>query len=228
MLRALGLILPIIFANLCLGQKPNKVQEGPTDFSKEAVVIQRFHVAASFEKDGKSNREYLAVIHVLSEAGAQQFGVLNFGYAAANEDVEIAYVRVRKSSGAVVDTPAENIQDMPSEITRAAPFYSDLREKHVAVKALSPGDTLEYQVRFRTLAPLVPGQFWFEHSFNKQNITLHEQLTISVPREIDIKLKSGDPKPSLSEEAGRRIYVWKTANLVAGKKTDESADAFEV
>jgi uncharacterized protein DUF3857 len=36
---------------------------------------------------------------------------------------------------------------MASEITRQAPFYSDLREKHIPVKGLSSGDILEYQFR---------------------------------------------------------------------------------
>jgi len=34
---------------------------------------------------------------------------------------------------------------MAAEITRQAPFHSDIREKHSAVKGLSPGDVLEYR-----------------------------------------------------------------------------------
>ena len=45
-------------------------------------------------------------------------------------------MRVHKADRSTLNTPPENVQDLDSEITRSAPFYSDLREKHVAVKAL--------------------------------------------------------------------------------------------
>ena len=50
-------------------------------------------------------------------------------------------MRVRKPDGSVVETPAENVQDMAAEITRQAPFYSDLNEKHEAVKGLAVWET---------------------------------------------------------------------------------------
>ena len=68
----------------------------------------------------------------------------------------------------MVVTPDYNIQDMPAEVSRSAPMYSDVHEKHVTVKALGVGDTLEYLVRYRTTKPQVPGQFWFAYNFRKE------------------------------------------------------------
>ena len=67
----------------------------------------------------------------------------------------------------MVVTPENNVQDMPAEVTRSAPMYSDVHEKHVTVKALGVGDVLEYGVRYRTVKPQVPGQFWYEYNFAK-------------------------------------------------------------
>ena len=70
--------------------------------------------------------------------------------------MDIAYIRVIKADGRVVETPAENVLDMPSEITREAPFYSDLKEKQIAVKGLEISDALEYQYRISVKTPLDP------------------------------------------------------------------------
>jgi len=92
-------------------------------------------------------------------------------------------------------------------------LYSDLREKHVAVKGLEPGDTLEYSVRWQLEKPLAPGQFWFAYQFINKAIILDEELEISVPHERQVKLKSQTIQPTTREETGRRIYMWKTSNL---------------
>ncbi len=143
----------------------------------------------SFENDGALNQEAIARVHIQSEAGVQRYGLLTFSYQGSAQTVELEYVRVRKPDGTIVVTPPDNIQDLDAGITRAAPFYSDLREKHVAVRGLSPGDTIEYQARWRTTKPLVPGQFWYEYDFEHQAIVLDERLQISVPRDRPVKMK---------------------------------------
>jgi hypothetical protein len=44
-------------------------------------------------------------------------------------------------------------------------------------------------------------------------IVLDEQIEISVPREREVKLKSQIIQPTIHEETGRRIYVWRRSNL---------------
>jgi hypothetical protein len=92
--------------------------------------------------------------------------------------------------------------------------YTDFHEKHVTVPGLRAGDTLEWQIVVVTHTPLAQGQFWALRNFDKAQIELDEQLEIDVPasRSIKLKTKPGfDPK--VSEESGRRIYHWSTANL---------------
>jgi hypothetical protein len=114
------------------------------------------------------------------------------GYSSANEQVEIGYVRVRKAGGTVVETPADSVQDVTSEVMRVAPMYSDYHEKHVTVKGLGAGDVLEYQVTTRLHTPLIPGQFWFAYDFAKANIVLDEGVEVNLPRERQVKVKSPD------------------------------------
>jgi Domain of Unknown Function with PDB structure (DUF3857) len=78
-------------------------------------------------------------VRILADAGVKAFAVMSFTYSSADEVVDVDYVRVRKSDGSVVKTPDYNIQDMPAEVTRVAPMYSDIHEKHILVKGLAVG-----------------------------------------------------------------------------------------
>ena len=196
-----------------------------SDYSKEAVLIEKSRTVVTFENDGTSSRVTSGVVRMQSEAGVQQWGVISTGYSSANEQVEIGYVRVRKADGTVVETPTDSAQDITSEIMRVAPVYSDYHEKHVAVKGLGVGDVLDYQVTVRLQTPLVPGQFWFAYDFDKTNIVLDEEVEVNLPKEREVKVKSPDLEPVIAEEGKRRTYTWKTANHEA-KKNDEARREF--
>ena len=193
-------------------QAPSKPNAKP-DYSTEAFVIEQTSTRVVFENDGTGTRESSARIRIQSDAGVQRYALLTFSYQNSTESVDIDYVRVKKPDGSVVLTPAENTQDMATEITREAPFYSDLREKHVAVKGLSVGDVLEFDAHWRATKPLVPGQFWYSYSFSHDGIILQEQLAISVPRERPLKWKSPDLKPVNTEDGARRIFTWTSSQL---------------
>jgi tetratricopeptide (TPR) repeat protein len=215
---------------VCLGlssavaQTPDKSPTPKPDYSQEAVVLEQAILKLKFENDGTSVQENYARVRVQSDAGVQHFGLLAFSYESGTGSLDIDYVRVRKPDGSVIDTPPENIQDMPSEITRSAPFYSDLHEKHIAVKGLSVGDVLEYKWTAHVTKPLIPGQFWTFLTFPHDYITLENQVEISVPRERAVKFKSVDPQPVISENGSYRVYTWSLAVLSRPVK-DEKVEA---
>ncbi|HUN87603.1 MAG TPA: DUF3857 and transglutaminase domain-containing protein, partial [Terriglobales bacterium] len=185
----------------------------PADYSQEGAVIEHFGIRLTFEADGSSVREVNAVVKVQADAGVQELAVLKFAYTSSTENLEIDYVRVRKADGTVVNTPAYNIQDLPADNTREAPMYSDIHEKHITVKALGVGDTLEYLIRYRTTKPEIPGQFWYAHNFIKDSICKEEILEINVPQDKYVKVSSTEQQPQVREEGSRKIYTWKTSNL---------------
>ena len=203
-----------------LGQtKPSSTASASPDYSQEPFIVESMVSHFAFENDGTATQELTAHLRIQTDAGVQQWGLLTFAYLKANDTVEIAYVRVRTPDGTVVITPPENFQDIESEVSRIAPMYSDLRQKHVAVKGLSPGDILEYRMQSRTHTPQVPGQFWLSYNFTSEGIALEEQLEVSVPRAREVKVKSADAQPAIREEGVRRFYIWKTNKLK--RKTDE-------
>ena len=193
------------------------------DFSKEAFVIEKLATSAAFAKDGTGTIEETLIIRIQSEAAVRGFGVLSVPYNADNERLEFAYIRVRKPDGAVVATPESAVQDVSSAVSREAPTYSDLKEKQVPVKSLGVGDVLEYQVRTIRTKPEVPNQFWYQHDFFKAGIALEESLRIAVPANQYVKVVSPGVTPATQEEAGQKIYVWKTSQLEPVNQDDEKA-----
>jgi hypothetical protein len=127
------------------------------DFSKEAYVLEMLHTRVRFEADGAGSREMTGRIRVQSEAAIHDLGLLRFSYASTFESINIDYVRVRKPDGTVVVTPASDVQEVDSEVSRQAPMYTDQREKHIAVKALGSGDVLEYHIVWTVHDAVAPG-----------------------------------------------------------------------
>ncbi len=194
---------------------PKPAVSKPGDFSKEAVVFDRMATHIREEADGTGTRQITARIRILADAGVKELAVLQFTYTATNQQVDIAYVRVVKPDGTIVLTPAYNVQDLPADVTRTAPMYSDIHQKHVAVKGLGVGDTLEYQVTLTTLKPEVPGHFWFEYSFQKDLIILDEQVDLDIPADkaVTVASAAADPQPTILTAAGRKLYHWASSNL---------------
>ena len=217
-----SLFLVVTGALATRAQTPSSVPLSKSDYTKEAVVGELISLKINFENEGTSVQEQTFRARIQSDAGVQRFGLLTFSYQGSTQTVEFDYVRVRKPDGTIIVTPPDNVQDLDAGITRDAPFYSDLREKHVAVKGLSAGDTLEYQVRWRSTKSLAPGQFWYNYNFEHSGIVLDEQLLVSVPRERAIKVKCPSVNFFFIDYGCSVFYTWKTSNLVVHSKDDET------
>src|SRR5664280_2940587 len=201
-------------------------QKATSSPAQQGYVIEHSATKLVYDADGTGSREVTVAMRVQSQAGVQDLAVLTFRYTSYNENVDLEYLRVKKPDGTVVVTPETNAQDMTAEVTRLAPMYSDAREKHVTVKGLGVGDVLEYAARYRTIRPQVRGQFWYQYRFTKYRIARDEELEISVPRDKYVKVKSPDYPPQIKDDGARRIYIWKTSNLVA-KDREESGNEQE-
>jgi tetratricopeptide (TPR) repeat protein len=211
--RSSILVLAAFAAGCLTGRAAAQKPAASPDYSKQAVVVETYRTTVAFQNDGTSSRGLTLRVRINSDAGVQQYSVLVFPYASANEKVKIDYVRVVHPGGAVVETPASSVEDESSAITRQAPEYSDYREKHVAVKGLGPGDVLEYHVEYQVTSPLAPGQFWLASSFDTAEIVLDEEIEVSVPEGRAVKVHSTTVQPTVTDQNGRRVYLWKTKNL---------------
>lgn len=177
------------------------------------MVYERISTVINYDADGLGEKTLTVVARVQSEGAVHEAGLLTFAYASGEEHLEPVYVRVRKPDGSVVNTPAADTQDMPTEVTRQAPFYSDLREVQIPVKSLSPGDKLEYQMRYVRQKSTAPGQYWGALNFVRGNVVLDESVEMSFPKDKYVLVLSPKDKPAIADENGLKVYRWKTSQL---------------
>ncbi|MGO8935000.1 MAG: DUF3857 domain-containing protein [Terracidiphilus sp.] len=204
----------------CVAQAP-ATPSSDDPYRNESVVIERSETAYHMHADGTGERDLHVILRIQSDGAAQQFGVLAFAYASANETPIIKFVRVHKSDGATVETPVADAIDMPAAISREAPLYSDLKEMHLPVRSLSPGDKLEYEVDTAINKPEALGQFWGTDHFTAPGtiVVLAEVLMLQVPSDKYVQVWSPNHKPTVEDRDGLKTYTWNVTQLVTAPKS---------
>lgn len=182
-------------------------------YEKEPYVFDFIEKKIRFEANGTGQRETTFRARIQSESAVREFGLLVYPFASGFESLEVDYVRVRKPDGGIIETPATDVQEIDTAVSRAAPMYTDEREKHIAVKALAVGDILDVRLHWTIQEPMAPGHFWYDQNFIHNAVCLRETLTIDVPRDIVVRFRSPMLQPETRELAGRVVYSFQRSNL---------------
>ena len=200
---------------------------GVDRYGAEAIVVQHWETVYRYNADGTGSKETTVAMRVQTDAAVRQFGVVTLAFASSSETLEIEYVRVRRPDGSVVETPIADAIEMPQEVTRQAPLYSDLKEKQVPVRSLRVGDVLEYRAREMRTKAEAPGQFWGQESFADGLVVLAQSLELRVPKTKEVTVWSPKSKPEVAEEGAERVYRWKGSHLqpTAGKEAEARKQA---
>lgn len=218
-------LLVCAISTACLAQSspaaPVLVSPSADNYRNEAIVFEKSETTYRMHADGTGERDVHIVARIQSQGAAQQLGVLAFAYASAYETPVVKLVRVHKPDGSVVDTPATDAIEMPAEVSRQAPLYSDLKEKHIPVRSLAPGDTLEYEIDTSINKAEAPGQFWGADHFMAPGtvIVLSEVLRLEFPADKYVQVWSPNHKPAIKDHDGLRTYTWDVAQLVTAPKS---------
>jgi Flp pilus assembly protein TadD/transglutaminase-like putative cysteine protease len=214
-------VLILSFGPLALSAQTPSKPAAADPFRNEAIVFESSETTYRMHADGTGERDVHVRLRIQSDGAAQQFGVLSFAYASATETPVIKLVRVIKPDGSTVDTPVADAMDLPAAVTREAPLYSDLKEKHLPVRSLSRGDTLEYEVDTAINKAEAPGQFWGANHFTPPGtlVVLAEVLTLEVPSDKYVQVWSPNHKPTESDHGGFRTYTWNVSQLVTAPKS---------
>jgi predicted Zn-dependent protease/transglutaminase-like putative cysteine protease len=201
-------------------------EKSPPDYSQEPFIFDRLDSVITYNADGTGTTTQTGVIKYQTDAAVHEAGVIPFPYAAREQSLTVDYMRVRKPDGRVIVTPADDIQDLPTQITQQAPLYSDSRVKQVPIKGLSAGDTVEYQFHLKTEHPAAPGHFWGDLSFLQDTVSLEQSTELRVPKDKYVKVVSKDVQPVITEDGAQKVYTWHTSHLdpaPKGKKKKKSA-----
>ena len=193
-------------------------------YKNEALVWERFDTTIRMHADGTGDRTVHLVIRVQSEGAARQFSVISVPYASAYDTATIDFIRVHKPDGTTVETPVADAIEMPAEVTREAPLYSDLKEKQLPVRAIAAGDVLEYQFHTQRTKAEAPGEFWgAEHFLVENGVVLSQTLTLEVPADKYVQVWDPHHPAQPAKHDGVLTYHWESAQLKPTPKPKEVA-----
>jgi tetratricopeptide (TPR) repeat protein len=171
--------------------------------------------------DGTGDIVQHVIVRVQSDGVARQFSVLNLSYASANSTAMMEYVRVHKPDGTTINTPVDDAMEMPAEVTREAPMYSDLKEKHLPVRSLASGDRLEYQFHTVLTKAQAPGQFWgAEHFLVQGGVVLEQSLTLAVPEKTYVQVWSPNHRTTPVTRDGMQVWTWTSSQTKASARDE--------
>ena len=179
-----------------------------TDYSREPTVVEHLDSVYTMAADGTGVKLTTVSARVQSEATLKQVSVLNLPFTSNTQTPEIVYVRVRHADGTVVATPVDQAIEMPSPVTQAAPFYSDLKILQLPVRNLRVGDTLEWQAKVVLKKAEAVGQFWGQENFSVDEVVLSQTLELRVPKDIYVRVWSPAYRPTETVDGGDRVYRW--------------------
>jgi hypothetical protein len=204
-----------------------------SDYAAEPIVIEHSDSIFSMAADGTGWIEHTLIARLQSDATVKKYGVVSVPYASSSEHVELLYARVRHTDGAVAETQTSDAMDMPSPVTRAAPFYSDQKELQLPIRSLRVGDTLEFKYRIIRTKALAPGQFWGQEIFSDDAVVLSQTAELRVPVGMYVNVWSSTVKPvefssgATADAPAQHIYRWTRSQLkpTAGKEAEAAAAA---
>ncbi len=187
------------------------------DFSGEPAVIVRSRSVVIMRADGTGTRENTLVIRLQTEAAVRQFGVIAMSFAGSAEHAEFLYARVRHPDGTVAETPVSGALEQPAQVTREAPFYSDLKNLQLPIKSLAVGDMLEWSNRVTRTRPEVPGQIWGQDAFTQDAVALDESFELHVPAAVHLTVWTNPDiaPPTDATKGADRVITWTQSILSA-------------
>lgn len=183
------------------------------------ITIEFYSLKVRLENDGTGTRQLDVRVKAGTDEGVGELKTLSFDYDSANEKVALVYLRVIKPNGGTVEVKPEALTDGLAPAVKDAPAFSELREAHIDVPAMAPGDTLTYEFTTTIIQPPAPGEFWFSHNFLSVRPALDEELEVNVPAARAIHIQTAPSfSPQISTSGDRKIYLWKRLNAapVAG------------
>lgn len=221
-------VIPFLCLHTSLWAQAASAASASTPYAAEPIVVTNLNIVIDMKADGTGTRTQSMIAKIQSEAALRTASVISVPFASATQRVEFIYLHVRHPDNTVTETPLENVQEEPTQVTREAPFYSDLREKQLPVKGLRVGDTLEWKIRVTVFKPETPNQFWEAVTFLRNGIVLNESVELRIPETVHAIVWTNpkiDVKPKNSSTGGDHIYnwMWKSLTPTVGPEAEAAA-----
>ncbi len=193
-------------------------------YAGEAVIVEQVESVFRYNADGTGTQDVHVLAKIQNEAGAKQMSVITATYAAETQTAQVRSLSARHADGTTTVTPPSDAMELPTQVTQAAPLYSDGKVLQIPVRGLRSGDLLEYRIRITQTKPEAANEFWNSSSFLKGIVARSESLTLDLPAGLSVQVWSPKYKAVKTEAGGRVVYRWRASQLepTSGAKSSQA------
>jgi hypothetical protein len=170
---------------------------GQDKYAAEPLVVLRNDRVYRMKADGTGVMEQTVAGRIQSESALKEVGVVSVPFASKSQHVEWGYARVKHADGTVVATPLANAIEVTEQVTREAPFYSDLKGMQLPLKDLRVGDTVEWQARVVMTSAEAAGNFWGAENFVTGAVVQEQSVEVDAPKAMYVNAWALKGKPAV-------------------------------
>lgn len=182
----------------------------------DSAVAAVLYAGSSYrlEPDGSVETVTHEVTRLNGRKGIERLGEYRgITYAPSYQKLTLHEARIHKASGQVVPVEPHHVQ--LRDVATDFQVYDPEKQLVISFPGLEVGDTIEVRWTIRGKNPEHDGQFFQRYSFgDTQYPVALDELRVCLPRDRQLKhaCVNGRLVPTIRDQAGERLYLWRTVN----------------
>ncbi|MBN2543655.1 DUF3857 domain-containing protein [bacterium] len=182
------------------------------DYAEAGYLILYEKVTYKLFEDGSSEWINRQIIKVVMERGKDEANQI-FSYNGDNQSLTIDFARSVNRSGQVISINDNAVED--ASVFSYLPEYQRMRRKKFALKDVTLGSIIDFQVTRKTIKHDAFNPFYTTWNFQQTEPVLYSAIEVIVPKgeEIDYHSYNLETKPEKNNKDGYTHYLWEMKDI---------------
>jgi hypothetical protein len=211
----------LLIASPILAQTPRiadslySLTVNPQDHADLAYVWLLDEGKWNIESNGRTKNTTRQVVQILKPEGAEAYRERRFTWNPEHQKLTVNWMRVVKPNGEVISAQPEQVQDSDVPAEMGVPMYTAAKVKRMSLSGLEPGTILDFSITTETDASMMPGDFFISWRVTTPTYVVRSNLEVNAPASMNPRISERNLNFKRAEktENGRKLYVWRTANV---------------
>lgn len=173
-------------------------------------------VIIRLEADGRHTRTVRTVVQVLREPDIARFADQSVSYGYDHEGLTINWMRVHKSTGELISDKQTHPSEIEPPLTLSSPHYTRERVHRILSSGIAVGTIVDFSYTKEEKRPYRASDHFFRWTLgNALGEVKRTRFIYDVPASVQPVITEHDItfKPVVTENGGRRTYVWAAQNV---------------
>ena len=187
----------------------------PADHADLAYVWLLDEGKWNIESDGRTRNTTRQVVQILKPEGAEAYRERRLTWNPEHQKLTVNWMRVVKPNGEVISAQPEQVQDSDVPAEMGVPMYTSAKVKRMSLSGLEPGTILDFSITTETDASMMPGEFLVSWRVTTPTYVVRSNLEVDAPASMNPRISERNLNFRRTEKTqnGRKLYVWRTANV---------------